>query len=170
MTTYEQLTIDGSPTAVVGFAITSHLDTVLDQLVTSYGFDAVEAALGGIKIAMSGPIPQIGQRTDDQRTSIGHRSQDLRRFSAGSYCGRMLVAFNHERHYGLTDAEVTTRILSNVDYTVSQWEGCRRRASDLRAAGYIADSGTERENRIVWLITPEGRRAVQTLVNTGWSR
>jgi len=59
---------------------------------------------------------------------------------------------------------------------VSTVEGCRRRVSDLHAAGFIVDSGERRTNpgssdeAIVWEITPAGLRALDYLGATGWSR
>lgn len=167
MTTYEQLTIDGDAVQVC-VESTIDVDAHVQAIVAAFGFDPVEAALGRIKIAMSGPVPQIGERTDDRRTSKGHRSDDVRRFSRSSQVGRMLVAFTFAKD-GLTDAEVTDRV-ANDGASRSQWEGCRRRASDLRAAGYVTDSGQERDGRIVWVVTPQGRAAAQRIVDTGWSR
>jgi hypothetical protein len=48
--------------------------------------------------------------------------------------------------------------------------------SDLRAVGYICDSGRRRKNpgsddlAIVWEITEAGSRAKARLIATGWSR
>lgn len=175
----DQLTLDGmaprhvakAPT-LVGFASPEHLDLLLDTLVEHYGFDAVETAVGRIKVAMSGPLPQVGERADDQRTSKGKRSSDVRRFSGKSYAGRLLARFSAARE-GLTDAEATDLVLRlGPIASVSQWEGCRRRCSDLREAGFLQDSGVERGEppRVVWVITPQGRAAFQNIVNTGWSR
>lgn len=138
----------------------------IDDLIARFGFDAVEAAVGAYKIEHSGPIPSAPARHDDPRTSVGSRMSDVRRFSAGSYSGRLLMVF---RRQDRTDAEATDAVLGS-SVPVSRWEGCRRRCSDLRAAGYVADSGVERDDRIVWAITDEGRRAVQRLIDDGWSR
>lgn len=165
------------------------VDQYVQAVIDMFGFDRTEAALGRIKIQMAGPVPQIGERDPDQRTSIGHRSADVRRFSTNSHSARLLLAFEdatnrhhlyaigHPRvHYGadtdgLTDAEATNRALGlPEDVGLSRWEGCRRRCSDLREAGYIADTGIERDGRIVWAVTDQGRRACNLLRETGWSR
>jgi hypothetical protein len=149
-------------------------DHALNILVHTHGFDTVEAALGRIKIQMAGPVPQVGQRDPDQRTSKGHRSSDVRRFSADSLSGRLLIQFSGvDAGDGLTDAEATNRVVGSVNrpgQTIGRWEGCRRRCSDLREAGYIADTGVERDDRIVWAITAQGAAAVEQLRLTGWSR
>jgi hypothetical protein len=115
-----------------------------------------------------GPIRQVGERFDDRRTSKGQRSSDVRRFSKDSYSGRLLRAFAF--YPGLTDKEATDEVVGLADSTdIGRWEGCRRRCSDLRAAGYIMDTGQERDGRIVWEITPLGDRAYRTMLETGWS-
>lgn len=162
------------------------VDQYVQAVIDMFGFDRTEAALGRIKIQMAGPVPQIGQRDPDQRTSIGHRSADVRRFSSNSHSARLLLAFEDatNRHHlyaiglparpapdGLTDAEATNRACGLAeDVGLSRWEGCRRRCSDLRAAGYIIDTGIERDGRIVWAVTDQGRRACNLLRETGWSR
>ena len=48
--------------------------------------------------------------------------------------------------------------------------------SDLRAAGYLTDSGRVRRNTgspddsTVWALTKRGRRALECLEEYGWSR
>lgn len=146
----------------------NELDDSIAQLVDQFGFDRVEAAVGRVKKQMAGPIPQVGVRDGDQRTAQGHRSADVRRFGRNSHSGRLLALFAGA---DLTDGEAADLVMSTRrPYTVAQWEGCRRRCSDLREAGYLSDTGTERDGRIVWTITPEGRTARARMLDTGWSR
>lgn len=155
------------------------VDQYVQAVIDMFGFDRTEAALGRIKIQMAGPVPQIGERDPDQRTSIGHRSADVRRFSRRSSSARLLAEFAEASPSGgLTDSEATDRALGRVGeiggvvigVSVGQWEGVRRRCSDLREAGYLVDTGIERDGRIVWAVTDQGRRACNLLRETGWSR
>jgi hypothetical protein len=141
----------------------------IDALITMHGFNAIEAAVGQWKIDHSGPIPSAPSRHTDPRTSVGGRMGDVRRFSANSYAGRLLAQFSGAG--GLTDSDATIHVLGEPGPGVpfSKWEGCRRRCSDLRAAGYIADTGREHDNRIVWSITLAGELALDKMHLTGWS-
>jgi hypothetical protein len=148
--------------------ITVGLPDELAGLVTFYGFDAVEAELGRIKIAMSGPVHAAPARDGDPRTShaAAKDTPDLRRFGKNSYSGKLLRIFDQQGP--MTDHAATTAVLGDVD--VTKFEGCRRRCSDLRAAGYIADSGVEQDGRIMWKITKQGEDALYRMVLSGWSR
>jgi DNA-binding PadR family transcriptional regulator len=53
---------------------------------------------------------------------------------------------------------------------VPKFEGCRRRCSDLRAAGFIEDTGDEDEGRIVWAITAQGNLAFAKMRRDGFTR
>lgn len=141
----------------------------LGDLVHLWGFDAVEAALGRIKIQMSGPLASAPARDTDPRTShaAAKRVQDVRRFSSKSQCGKLLSFFVLVS--SATDKQATDHVMTPYA-EVGKWEGCRRRCSDLRAAGYIDDSGSERDGRIVWQPTPEGRAAHHRMQVTGWTR
>jgi hypothetical protein len=143
------------------------IDAVLRTLVADHGFDPVEAALGRIKVEMSGPVPSAPSRPTDPRTSVGSRMSDVRRFSRNSHSARLLTVFGRT---AATDAEATVQVMGPPGDSVSAWEGCRRRCSDLRAAGYIEDTGLEVDDRVVWVITPAGERALNRLSATGWSR
>lgn len=115
------------------------------------------------------PVPQVGERLGDPRTSKGKRSQDVRRFSRKSQCGRLLQVFAVGTSTGYTDEEATDLVLRDESPTIGRWEGCRRRCSDLRAAGYLEDAGEERGGRIVWKITPQGGAAWRKMIETGWT-
>lgn len=148
--------------------ITVGLPDELASLVTAYGFDAVEAELGRIKIDMSGPVPAAPARDGDPRTShaAAKTTPDVRRFGKDSYSGKLLRIFDQEGP--ITDHTATTAVLGDVD--VTKFEGCRRRCSDLRAAGYIEDSGVEEDGRIMWKITKQGEDALYRMILSGWSR
>jgi hypothetical protein len=141
----------------------------LGDLVTLWGFDAVEAALGRIKIQMAGPVGAAPARPSDPRTSHAAARQniDVRRFSAKSYAGKLLAFFVMVS--SATDKQATDHVMGSYA-EIARWEGCRRRCSDLRAAGYIKDTGAEYGGRIVWEPTPEGRAAFHRMQTTGWSR
>ena len=140
----------------------------VEGLIRLHGYNAVEKALGQWKIDHSGPIKSAPSRDTDPRTSVGERMGDVRRFGRNSYAGRLLNQF---AQYPWTDSEATIKVLGEPGPSVpfSKWEGCRRRCSDLRAAGYIADTGQERNSRIVWSITLAGELAMDKMEMTGWS-
>lgn len=140
----------------------------LAWLVGTHGFDMVLAVLEEIELAVSGPIHSAPSRRTDPRTSRGDRMYDVRRFSSRSHCARLLAVFATEGP--LTDAEATTAVMGPPLDSVSRWEGCRRRCSDLRVAGYLSDTGMEKDERIVWGVTSSGRIALNHLTTTGWSR
>lgn len=144
------------------------LNDELMLLVGRYGFDPVEHALGLIKRSMGGPIaPSPARHTDPETSQRGVRSGDVRRFSARSLSGKLL------QHWALngpcTDREATEALMGADAYHRS-YDGARRRCSDLRKAGYLADTGTERDNQIVWDVTPFGRKAAANLAEWGWAR
>lgn len=124
---------------------------------------------GDIEEVGGGPVPQVGERLGDPRTSKGRRSQDVRRFSRKSQCGRLLGVFVSRGRDGYTDEEATDLVLRDESPTIGRWEGCRRRCSDLRAAGYLDDADEERGGRIVWKITPQGDAAYRKMIETGWT-
>lgn len=145
------------------------IDTEVRHLIERYGFDAVRRVLMLRGIEMSGPVHGAPARSTDPRTSQakGSKMYDVRRFSRKSHSARLLAVFGRGP---ATDAEATTEVMGPPGDSVSRWEGCRRRCSDLRAAGYIEDTGLEVEERIVWVITPPGERALHQLSVSGWSR
>lgn len=141
----------------------------LGGLVELWGFDAVEAALGRIKIQMAGPVGAAPARSSDPHTShaAAKRVIDVRRFSQKSQCGKLLSFFVLVG--AATDAQATDHVMTHyAEHKL--WEGCRRRCSDLRAAGYIEDTGAEHDGRIVWRPSPEGRAAHSRMQLSGWTR
>ena len=138
--------------------------TYMDALIDEFGFERVsEAYLREAKLRQ----PVKYARDSDPATSRRDGPGDVRRFSKGSHAGRLLLAF-----FGghLTDAEATDVAMRNQENVGrSSWEGCRRRCSDLRLAGYIEDTAEQRDGRVVWRITDRGATAVGTMLATGWS-
>ena len=155
-----------------GYEVTRRLriDDRVRDLIDAYGFDDVEAAVGRWKIAHGGPVPSAPARDDDPRTSQaqGSKMSDVRRFSVKSNSGRLLREFFVSGEKGLTDYKATTIVVGNTA-PVTRFEGCRRRCSDLRAAGYIDDTGREDDGRIVWAITPAGGMAYSRMRRDGWT-
>lgn len=84
----------------------------------------------------------------------------------------MLVEFDKSP---CTYDEAAARIIG-WDAQPSRFQGCRRRGSDLLAAGYIEDSGVRRCNpgvsdeSTVWRTTGAGKAAIAKLLATGFSR
>jgi len=121
-------------------------------------------------------VPSAPARPTDPETSHASAARvavkDVGRFSAKSRQAKLLLQFDIKP---LTDFEATCRVLPADGYH-TRLEGCRRRCSDLRAAGYLEDSGAKRRNpgspddAIVWQITETGRAALKRLLETGWSR
>jgi hypothetical protein len=121
-------------------------------------------------------VPSHTARTDDPDTArhagAKHSTSDVRRFSARSQQARLLVEF---RYCSLTAQEAAVKVTGDLA-GLSRLEGCRRRVSDLVAAGYLRDVGLRRANdgvsdpAIVWTITAEGLHALDMLTTTGWSR
>lgn len=165
----EQFAMDLGEGPLVPQEITVGLPDELAGLVTHYSFDAVEAELGRIKIAMSGPVPAAPARDGDPRTShaAAKTTPDVRRFGKDSYSGKLLRIFDQQGP--ITDHAATTAVLGD-DVDVTKFEGCRRRCSDLRAAGYIEDSGVEEDGRILWKVTASGSDALYRMILSGWSR
>ena len=122
------------------------------------------------------PVPSAPARASDPVTSHAAAqrvaSPDVARFRATSRQAKLIVEFDARP---LTDYEAAQRVMSlNAFHT--RFEGCRRRCSDLRAAGYLEDTGERRCNpgspdeAIVWRITPAGKEALRCLLATGFSR
>jgi hypothetical protein len=127
---------------------------------------------GGTGIVSSAePISSAPARPSDPETShaASETEPDLRRFSDRSRQAHLLRLLAVEP---LTAQGAAVRITQG---TVSGVEGCRRRVSDLLAAGYLQDSGSRACNpgsadeSIVWQVTDEGLRAIDRLDDTGWS-
>jgi hypothetical protein len=129
-------------------------------------------------LALDVPVPSAPARHTDPETShaAAKRDQDVGRFSKDSRCAALLRAVRQMG--GVTDQEATRAVVGSAVASISpsRFEGCRRRMSDLRAAGYIADSGVRRKNpgsddeSIVWETTTRGVIALSRLADTGWSK
>ena len=89
--------------------------------------------------------------------------EKLKRFRATSLQAKLLVEFDQQP---LTDFEAARRVMP-TSFSV---DGCRRRCTDLRACGYIRDSGKRRGKAVVWEITDAGDLALRSLLATGWDR
>jgi len=124
-------------------------------------------------VTRTGPISSAPARDSDPETShaASEHELDIRRFSARSRQAAALAMIDRTPSTAL---EVAMALVPAA--TVSIIEGCRRRVSDLVAAGMIQDSGIRRANpgspdlAIVWEITITGALAIQSLADTGWSR
>ncbi len=150
-----------------------HLDNTIADLVNDYGYHTVLASV--TRWAPARKVPSAPARSTDPETS--HLAAepgvpDVGRFSGKSRQARLLAVFNGQP---LTDQQATVRVIGAAAVP-SAFDGCRRRCSDLRAAGYIADSGRRRKNpgsdddSIVWQITIAGKQALDNLDKYGWSR
>lgn len=148
------------------------LSEVVADLIGRHGYAAVRA-----EVELHRPIaavPSAPARNTDPETShaASRNDPDVSRFSIRSRQSKLLHVFVGGNK---TDHEATARVVG-VHAVPSAWDGCRRRCSDLRAAGYLADSGQRRSNpgsnedAIVWQITLAGLRAIEQLDQTGWSR
>ena len=115
-------------------------------------------------------------RSYDPETSVAagkrHEHQDVGRFSARSQKASLLIKF--DQGVRMTAQEIAVAVTGQSE--VSIIEGCRRRCSDLFAAGYIKDTGERRANAgspadsIVWEISGLGQSALAHLLETGWTR
>lgn len=122
-------------------------------------------------IRSTAPIASAPARPSDPETShaASKTETDLRRFSDRSRQAQLL------RLLAVEPMTAQGAALTITSGTVSGVEGCRRRVSDLLAAGYIADSGARicnpgsADESIVWQVTPEGLLAIGRLDDTGWS-
>src|SRR5262245_43550048 len=112
------------------------------DLVARFGFGPVRAELEMHSPVR--PVPSAPARATDPETSqeAGPRSLDVSRFSDHSRQAKLLRLLSTQH---LTDQQAALRIMG-ASATPSRLEGCRRRMSDLRAAGYICDSGLRRHN------------------------
>jgi len=140
------------------------------DLVHRYGYEPVAT-----EVAMHAPpVPSAPARHTDPATShaAGPRSGDVRRFSARSRQAKLLNLFLGKQW----TAQRCAIAVVGIDAPISALEGCRRRISDLVAAGFIADSGQREKNSgshddsILWQITLSGMQAIKNLDRTGWSR
>lgn len=141
-------------------------------IVQRYGYADVLA-----EVQMHAPlrvVPSAPARPGDPETShaAAKDERDLSRFSEKSRQGRLLRVFGTGPR---TDYEATTNVVGGGALP-TVYDGCRRRCSDLRAAGFLVDSGVRRcspasnDESIVWHITLAGQAALRHLDETGWSR
>jgi hypothetical protein len=149
------------------------LVTDLEALIALHGYNRV--ALEVRRQAPGRVVPTAPARGTDPETShraarARHRS-DVGRFSKDSQLARLLAVLSTG---DFTDQQAAARVVGNA--VPSAFESCRRRMSDLRAAGYATDSGRRRKNpgssdeAIIWTITRPGRLALKALDAKGWSR
>jgi hypothetical protein len=144
----------------------------VELLIAQHGWGVVLAEVR--RQTPSQIVPSAPARTFDPETShnAGPRLHDVGKFSSKSRQARLLSVFATQP---LTDQQATVRVVGTAAVP-SAFDGCRRRCSDLRAVGYISDTGRRRKNAgsddesIVWQITDAGRHALINLDHTGWSR
>lgn len=145
-------------------------------IVTMQHAEILARELGvALDLLVASFMTSINSRTDDPNTSVqaGQRKavQDVRRFSTRSQCAALLALFDLRP---MTDHEATNEMFPE-GVAITQFEGCRRRCSDLRRAGYLDDSGERRKNlgspddSIVWAVTRQGVEALAALDTHGWS-
>lgn len=142
------------------------------DLVHRYGYADVLA-----EVQMHAPlraVPSAPARPSDPETShgAGPRERDLSRFSERSRQAKLLRSFAVGPR---TDHSATARVVG-ASAAHAAWDGCRRRCSDLRAAGFLIDTGLREKNpaspdlSIIWRLTLAGQEAIKCLDATGWSR
>lgn len=144
----------------------------IEAILNDYDYEAV--AQGLRYFAPPVIAPSAPARSTDPETShaAAKREQDVGRFSNKSRQAKLLELFALR---DMTDQQATIHLVG-TSAVPSAFDGCRRRCSDLRAAGYLHDSGRRRKNAgsddlsIVWSITAAGRAALQALDDSGWSR
>ena len=155
----------------------SVLPHLIKTIIEDFGYDAVRQEMRRFfptPTLIGVPIPSAPARNADPETShlAAKRDPDVRRFSAKSRQAKLLALFDMR---DLTDQGATIHLVGS-QAPPSAFDGCRRRCSDLRAAGYIADTGRKKKNTasddlsIIWRITEAGKRALRSLEETGWSR
>lgn len=123
----------------------------------------------------SGTVITASSRLSDPDTSkaAGRRHEtDPSRFSAGSSKARLLRALVERP---MTAQEAALVVVGGKAGT-SSIEGCRRRVSDLKRAGFVIDSGDRRCNdgspdeSTVWSASLMGVFALDALERTGWTK
>ena len=70
----------------------------------------------------------------------------------------------------MTDFEAARRVLPPDPEHLRSFDACRRRCSDLRAAGLIEPTGERRGVAKIYRITQAGREALARLLSTGFSQ
>jgi len=148
------------------------LEDVVRELIRQHGFELVVKTVRYLTPIT--PQPAAPARWTDPDTSHGAARQhpDVSRFGDASRKAKMLRSFAVGP---MTQQEAAVRVVGGMA-APSAFDGCRRRASDLAAAGYIVDTGGRRANRgsrsdsIIWQVTEAGWHALERLDDTGWSR
>ena len=148
------------------------LDEGVADLVERHGYAAVRYELDRHRPVNS--VPSAPARRTDPETShrAAKRDQDVSKFGIKSRQAKLLGVF---RAGSWTDQQAAVRVVG-AHAAPSAFDGCRRRCSDLRAAGYLCDTGLRRHNpgsdddSVVWAITISGEKALDRLELTGWSR
>lgn len=150
----------------------SELESDVADLIGRHGYAAVLAEVGLHRPGVEAPSAPARPTDPETSHAASKGERDVGRFSEGSRQGRLLRVFSAAPR---TDAQATIRVVGSAA-PPSAWDGCRRRCSDLRAAGYLSDSGKRdhnvgsKEDSIVWVITLAGRAAIDSLNESGWSR
>lgn len=94
------------------------------------------------------------------------RRRNVRRFRATSRSAKLLAEFDARP---MTDFEAARRVMPPDPEHLRSFDATRRRCSDLRAAGFIENSGERPRSGKVYRITQAGRAALARLLATGWS-
>ena len=160
------------PSEVVSLFDNSDMIGTVGELVHRFGYAAVRAEVDLHRPPES--HPSAPARSTDPETShaAAKTERDVGRFSDRSRQAKLLRVFSVGPR---SDHQATIRVVGSAAPPAA-WDGCRRRCSDLRAAGYLSDTGkrtrntASNEDSIVWQITLAGRAAIDSLTETGWSR
>lgn len=148
------------------------LPFLIQTIIKDFGYEAVKQYV--LYYAPPSIVPSAPARWTDPETShlAAKRSIDVGRFSSKSRQAKLLELFAMR---DLTDQGATLHLVGSHG-APSAFDGCRRRCSDLRAAGYLMDSGRKKKNAgsddlsVIWSITDAGKAAIRSLEETGWSR
>lgn len=154
-------------------SLVTPLHVAVADLVALHGWRAVNRAVAAQRPSPRSARSAPARSTDPETSHLAARHDpDVSRFSDRSRQAKLLMVFGGQP---MTDQQAAIRVVGG-QAAPSAFEGCRRRCSDLRAAGYLADSGRRHLNMgsseaaIVWQITIAGRAAITNLGTTGWSR
>lgn len=152
--------------------VADELFGAVSDLVARHGFKAVLYEVERHRPVRS--VPSAPARHADPATShaAAKTEADVSRFRGTSRQAKLLAVFAAGDY---TDQQAAIRVVG-IHASPSAFDGCRRRCSDLRAAGLLFDTGKRRKNTgsddesIVWGATHAGRDALVKLAETGWSR
>jgi len=151
-------------------AVLPHL---IQTIIDDFGYEVVRREMGRF-FPPTYPVASAPARFGDPETShlAARRERDIGRFSAKSRQAKLLALFEMR---DLTDQGATLHLVGSHG-APSAFDGCRRRCSDLRAVGYLKDTGRRKKNAgsdelsIIWRISEAGKQALRSLEETGWSR